>query len=124
MNIAEIAVLILGLAHVGAMAAEVFDTTGLAKRIAKIDIPAIQGSFPRAADGIAALVKNQGVYNGFLAVGLLLSLTQEPEAARQTQLYLSVCVTVAGVFGAVTVNKILFVQAALGIVTFLLVFAE
>src|SRR3954454_579973 len=57
------------------------------------------------------LAANQGLYNGFLAAGLLwgISLGADGYAVR---LFFLVCVIVAGVFGAATVNKkILFVQA-------------
>lgn len=57
------------------------------------------------------LAANQGLYNGFLAAGLLwaLALGTEGHAIRY---FLLGCVVAAGVFGAMTVNrKILFVQA-------------
>jgi len=57
------------------------------------------------------LAANQGLYNGFLAAGLLwgLSLGANGFAIR---LFFLACVVVAGVFGAATVNRrILFVQA-------------
>ncbi len=60
-----------------------------------------------------ALAANQGLYNGFLAAGLLwglwLGLGGSGEAVA---LFFLGCVTVAGVFGAATVSRrILWVQA-------------
>lgn len=55
-----------------------------------------------------ALAANQGLYNGFLAAGLLWSLMY----AAEVTLFFLACVIVAGVFGALTVNRrIFFVQA-------------
>ena len=64
--------------------------------------------FATASKGLAA---NQGLYNGFLVAGLVWGLSQGA-AGRPVKLYFLGCVIVAGVFGALTVNrKILFVQA-------------
>ena len=58
------------------------------------------------------LAANQGLYNVFLAAGLVWSLVAPDHAAR---IFLLVCVVVAGVFGAATASrKILFVQALPG----------
>lgn len=57
------------------------------------------------------LAANQGLYNGFLAAGLLWALTQG-DAGDPLKAFLLICIVVAGVFGAVTSNlRILFVQA-------------
>ena len=68
---------------------------------------------PEFARQSAALAANQGLYNGFLAAGLLWgSLHPVPEVGRQVQLFFLACVVVAGVYGAYSVNKrIFFVQA-------------
>ncbi len=60
----------------------------------------------------AALAANQGLYNGFLAAGLLWSLlAASPEQAAALQVFFLGCVAVAGVVGALTVSRsILFVQ--------------
>jgi putative membrane protein len=66
-----------------------------------------------------ALAMNQGLYNGFLAAGLLWSLA----AGLQAKVFFLACVIVAGVFGALTVNlKILWVQALPGAVALALLF--
>jgi putative membrane protein len=57
------------------------------------------------------LAANQGLYNGFLAAGLLWGLSLG-EAGLSIKLFFLGCVIVAGVYGAVTVGrKILFIQA-------------
>ncbi|WP_434057865.1 DUF1304 domain-containing protein [Empedobacter brevis] len=59
------------------------------------------------------LAANQGLYNGFLAVGLIWSfLIENTEWSFNIRLFFLGCVVVAGVFGAVTASKkIFFVQA-------------
>jgi putative membrane protein len=61
----------------------------------------------------AVLAANQGLYNGFLAAGLIWGLVHGvPAFALQIKTFFLVCVIVAGVYGASTVSrKILFVQA-------------
>jgi putative membrane protein len=62
----------------------------------------------------AVLAANQGLYNGFLAAGLIWGLVQAvPSFAFQIKVFFLLCVIVAGVYGAVTVSRrILYVQAA------------
>jgi putative membrane protein len=60
----------------------------------------------------APAMANQGLYNGFLAAGLVWSLLAPGPFAFQLQLFFLLCVVVAGVFGAATVSRaILFIQA-------------
>ena len=57
------------------------------------------------------LAMNQGLYNGFLAAGLIWGLTLGA-AGQPIKIFFLACVIVAGVFGAMTVSrKILFIQA-------------
>jgi putative membrane protein len=69
---------------------------------------------PEKANDSAVLAANQGLYNGFLAAGLVWGLVQAvPAFAFQIKVFFLLCVIVAGVYGAVTVSRrILFVQAA------------
>lgn len=68
---------------------------------------------PEFAGQSAALAANQGLYNGFLAAGLLWgALHPVPEVGRQVQLFFLACVVVAGIYGAATVSRrIFFLQA-------------
>lgn len=53
-----------------------------------------------------ALAANQGLYNGFLAAGLLWSLfIVDARWATNTAVFFLVCVVIAGVFGGLTVDK-------------------
>ena len=58
----------------------------------------------------AALAANQGLYNGFLAAGLVLGLFADHGFVLK--IFFLSCVVVAGIFGAATVSRrILLVQA-------------
>jgi putative membrane protein len=60
----------------------------------------------------APAMANQGLYNGFLAAGLLWSLFAVEPLGFQLKLFFLGCVVVAGVFGAATVSRaILLFQA-------------
>jgi putative membrane protein len=69
---------------------------------------------PEKAAETAALAANQGLYNGFLAAGLVWGLLHRaPAFGFQIKAFFLLCVIVAGVYGAATVNRrILYVQAA------------
>jgi putative membrane protein len=64
---------------------------------------------PEFAAASKSLAANQGLYNGFLAAGLIWGLfTGDP-----VKIFFLACVIIAGAYGAATVNlKILWVQAA------------
>lgn len=68
---------------------------------------------PEFAASSSALAANQGLYNLFLAGGLIFSLfATTPEMARSLQFYFLGCVFIAGLYGAYSVSKnIFFVQA-------------
>ncbi len=74
------------------------------------------------AEQTAVLAANQGLYNGFLAAGLVWgALHPQPGFALQLRVFFLVCVIVAGVFGAASVSKrIFYVQALPALVTLIL----
>ena len=64
------------------------------------------------AEASAKLAANQGLYNGFLAAGLIWGIAAN---LFEVKVFFLVCVIVAGVFGAFTAKRsILFVQAVPG----------
>lgn len=98
------------------------------------------GLTPEFAAASQKLAMNQGLYNGFLAAGLLWGLLRGGDLLggriggiggvggfgasgdAGVVLFFLGCVVVAGVFGALTANrKILYVQALPGAVAFALV---
>ena len=78
---------------------------------------------PEKAETTRVLAANQGLYNGFLAAGLVWGICLGA-AGGQVKIFFLGCVIVAGVFGALTASrKILWVQALPGAVALGLVLA-
>ncbi|AFT71397.1 Integral membrane protein [Alloalcanivorax dieselolei B5] len=77
------------------------------------ETPAARRAFglsPDFARQTRALAANQGLYNGFLAAGLVVGLLHQT-AGLDFKLFFLICIAVAGVFGAATASrKILFIQ--------------
>lgn len=77
---------------------------------------------PEFAQASRRLAANQGLYNGFLAAGLVWGLIS---GAKGIEIFFLACVIVAGVFGALTSSKkILWVQALPGAIALALVLAS
>lgn len=76
--------------------------------------PGTRAVFGTSAEFAAAskvLAANQGLYNGFLAAGLIWALWLGADG-RGVALFFLTCVLIAGLYGAATVSRrILFVQA-------------
>lgn len=103
--LAKILVALVALLHAGFLVIEMFFW----------NTPFGQRSFnltPDFAAQSAVLAANQGLYNGFLAAGLVWSLVAPKHLATPLQIFFLGCVIVAGVFGAATAKtSILFIQA-------------
>ena len=74
------------------------------------------GLTPQKAAETKVLAANQGLYNGFLAAGLLWGLYQglvyQGDAGQDFKVFFLLCVIIAGLYGAMTVSKkILYIQA-------------
>jgi len=78
-----------------------------------LGLKTFRNSIEKATDS-AVLAANQGLYNGFLAAGLVWGLLQGvPAFALEIKTFFLLCVIVAGLYGALTVGRrILYVQAA------------
>jgi putative membrane protein len=64
---------------------------------------------PEYSQASASLAANQGLYNGFLAAGLIWGLISD---AFSIKLFFLICVIIAGIFGAFTARRsILYIQA-------------
>lgn len=71
----------------------------------------IFGTSAEVAATSVTLAANQGLYNGFLAAGLIWSLVPGPHSYALKVFFLG-CVMVAGIYGGATVRtRILWVQA-------------
>ncbi len=102
--IAQVLVALVALLHAYFLVLEMFLWTKPAGRRAF-------GTTQEQAEQSKVLAMNQGLYNGFLAAGLVWGLTLGA-AGRGVVIFFLLCVIVAGVFGAVTASrKILYVQA-------------
>jgi putative membrane protein len=108
---ANIAVILVAALHVWFLVLEMF----------LWDKPLGLRTFRMSAEQAAAtkpLAMNQGLYNGFLAAGLLWGLA----AGAHVQVFFLACVIVAGVFGALTASrKILWIQAVPALIALVLV---
>ena len=113
-NIANGAVLIVAVLHLIFLVLEMFLWTKPTGR-------RIFGLSEQLAHDSAGLAANQGLYNGFLAAGLIWSLFTH-DCAFAIKVFFLGCVIVAGVFGAFTAKRsILFVQALPGAIALVLV---
>jgi len=103
-QIANILVALMALLHVYILVLEMFLWTTPRGRKAF-------GTTPEFAEQSKVLAANQGLYNGFLAAGLLWGLALGP-AGHGVKLFFLGCIFVAGLYGGLTATrKILFIQA-------------
>lgn len=108
---ANIVITLVALLHVYFLVLEMFLWTRPAGRKAF-------GLSVEQAESTKVLAANQGLYNGFLAAGLVWSLALGAAGTPQKLFFLG-CVLIAGLYGAATASrKILFIQglpAAIGL---------
>ena len=114
-TISRITVLLIALEHVGILILEMFFWNHpVGQRIF--------GMTPEVSAASAVLAANQGLYNGFLAAGLLWGLIS---GQRRVIVFFLGCVIVAGIFGGLTAKtSILFTQALPAIVALIAVYAS
>jgi putative membrane protein len=113
--VASIFIAIVAALHVYFLALEMFlwDTPH-GRRVFKLT--------PEFSKASKALAANQGLYNGFLAAGLIWGLTLG-EAGGPVKVFFLACVVVAGVYGGMTVNRrIVLVQSVPAAIALLLHF--
>ncbi|MCF6220831.1 MAG: DUF1304 domain-containing protein [Robiginitomaculum sp.] len=76
---------------------------------------------PEFAEASAVLAANQGLYNGFLAAGLIWGLVSK---RTDLKVFFLLCVIAAGVFGGLTAStSILYIQALPAVIAFGFVWA-
>ncbi|WP_316836144.1 DUF1304 domain-containing protein [Pedobacter nutrimenti] len=115
--IALILIALVALEHLYILWLEMFAWTTRGKKVFK-------GSMPEEMfEKTKTLAANQGLYNGFLAAGLIWSLCiQDPLWFKNVSLFFLSCVGVAGIYGGLTASKsILVVQALPAILAILAV---
>ncbi|MGF0221707.1 DUF1304 domain-containing protein [Bacillus sp. LJBV19] len=107
--IAAVFVGIVALEHIFIMILEMFFINSkAAKRSFKL---------PKHLEGdrnVAVMFANQGLYNGFLAAGLIwgLILGADP-MGHMIQMFFVICVVIAAIFGGFTSNKSIIVKQGL-----------
>ena len=108
--VAKIAVVFVSLIHIYILVLEMF----------LWDKPLGRRAFGLSKEFAAAskvLAANQGLYNGFLAAGLLWGLII---GDIRIQIFFLICVMIAGVYGAITANKkILWIQTMPALLAFI-----
>lgn len=73
------------------------------------------------AEDTKVLAANQGLYNGFLAAGLIYAIIQKEIS---TVIFFLVCVTIAGIYGSYSTKKIrlFYVQSMPALITLIIIF--
>jgi putative membrane protein len=104
--LASVLIVLVALAHLGFLVLEMFFWDHPVGR-------KIFSMTPEVSASSAVLARNQGLYNGFLAAGLLWGLVA---GRRDVKIFFLGCVVVAGIFGGLTAKTtILFTQALPGL---------
>lgn len=115
MIIAKVLITIIALLHIYFLILEMF----------LWDKPMGMKAFGHNAEKAAltkVLAQNQGLYNGFLAAGLIWSLFAAVPFAMQLANFFLGCVLVAGIYGSITASKkILYIQALPAFIALLVV---
>lgn len=81
---------------------------------------------PEVAEASAVVAANQGLYNGFLAAGLVWGLMSlDASTGRSIKTFFLACVVIAGIFGGITaLRSILYVQALPALTAVVLLWAS
>ena len=111
--VANILVGFVALLHIGFLVLEMFywDHPVGRKRF---------GLTPEFSKESATLAANQGLYNGFLAAGLIWGLIID---STPVKIFFLVCVLIAGIYGGFTARRtILYIQALPGLLALIFVF--
>jgi putative membrane protein len=114
-TIADCIVILVAILHLGFLALEMyFWQKPLGMKIF--------GTTKEFAKESGPLAFNQGLYNGFLAAGLFWGLlTHDAIFSFDIKVFFLACITIAGIFGGLTVKRsIFFIQALPAIIAILL----
>ena len=100
--VADLVIAIVALLHLGFLVLEMFFWNHpIGRKTFKLT--------KEAAESSATLAANQGLYNGFLAAGLIWGLLSGESSVK---LFFLICVLIAGLFGGFTAKRsILYIQA-------------
>ncbi len=106
-QISDILILFVGLEHLYILWIEMFAWTTKGKKTFK--------SFPKDFfESTKSLAANQGLYNGFLAAGLIWSLLiNNTNWSNNVAYFFLTCVIIAGIYGSISAEKSIFFKQAL-----------
>jgi putative membrane protein len=112
--LADVALVVVAALHLGFLILEMFLwTKPFGMRTFRLS--------PELAQATAGLAANQGLYNGFLAAGLIWGVIGG-DGAYTVRLFFLSCVIIAGVFGGLTAKRsIIYMQALPGLLALLAV---
>ncbi|MBL0103093.1 MAG: DUF1304 domain-containing protein [Bacteroidetes bacterium] len=116
-SISFVLITLVAIEHIYILWLEMFAWTTAGKKTFK--------SFPEHLfEPTKALAANQGLYNGFLAAGLIWSLCiSDAEWSRNVAMFFLTCVSVAGIYGGTTAGKRIFiVQGVPALITLAIVY--
>ena len=115
----NILLVLIALLHLYFLWFEMFAWTTTGKRIFR-QLPA------SLFEPTRVLAANQGLYNGFLAAGLLWPLgIENPVWSGRVALFFLICVAIAGIYGGFTAHrKIFFVQGLPALIALLFLFLQ
>jgi len=113
-TLADVALAVVAVLHLGFLVLEMFLwTKPFGMRTFRLS--------PELASATAGLAANQGLYNGFLAAGLIWGVIGG-EGAYSIRLFFLGCVIIAGAFGGITAKRsIIYIQALPGLLALLAV---
>jgi putative membrane protein len=104
MMVAKILIGLVAVIHLYILVLEMFLWRGRARKVFRMSA--------EKAEMTAQMAANQGLYNGFLAAGLVWAISTGEPFGYSLKLFFLGCVIVAGLYGAATASKaILFLQA-------------
>ena len=115
--IAKILIVLIALEHIYILYMEMFAWETLGKKIFKNALP------DELFKPTKTLAANQGLYNGFLAAGLLWSIfINDPNWSTYIADFFLICILIAGIYGAITATKKIFwVQAFPALLTLIVI---
>lgn len=117
--VAKILIAVVALEHLYILWMEMFAWETKGKEVFKSALP------PEMFKPTKGLAANQGLYNGFLAAGLLWSFCIEDSKWQSNiALFFLGCVAVAGIYGSLSAKKIFFVQALPAILVIIVVLVK
>ena len=114
--VVTVLIVVIALMHLYFLWLEMFAWTTRGRKVFK--------SLPRELfEPTKTLAANQGLYNGFLAAGLIWSLLiGNPEWQRAVALFFLSCVAIAGIYGGLSADKKIFiVQGLPALITLILI---